>query len=107
VSDFGIAQRLVIYVQSHPTFDVVEADLTDILATLRAIHPPTDAGTVQEVWEAIRQADAEDEALGLAENYRSFVLVAWAFEPPESVITGVPVRIRFICPRSAYRKSGE
>lgn len=104
MSDFGIAQRLVLYVQSQPSYDVVEADLADILETLRGYHPSTRAGTVQELWASIRQADAEDEALGLAEDYRSFVLVAWAFEPPTSLITGTPLRIRFVCPRSSYRQ---
>ena len=70
---------------------------------LRIIYPPRpDLGSPGELWDAIRQADAEDEELGNTNQWRSFVLVAWAFEDGDSVTRGVPRTIRFVCPRSAW-----
>jgi hypothetical protein len=81
----------------------MQVNTEEVLSELRIIYPPRPyLGSVEELWEAIRQADAEDEQLGNANHWRSFVLVAWAFEPGDSVTSGAPRTIRFVCPRSTW-----
>jgi len=81
----------------------MQVNTDDVLTELRIIYPPRpDLGSPEELWDAIRQADAEDEALGNANQWRSFVLVAYAFEDGDSVTSGVPRTIRFVCPRSTW-----
>ena len=81
----------------------LQVNTEDVLRELQTIYPPrTDLGTVDELWAAMVQADAEDEELGNANKWRSFVLVAWSYLPGESVVTGTPATIRFMCPRSSW-----
>ena len=103
IDAFGLAERLVVWIRAQPSGVTLQVNTDDVLRELQAIYPPrADLGTVDDLWAAIRQADAEDEELGNANKWRSFVLVAWAFEPGDSVTGGVPRTIRFVCPRSTW-----
>lgn len=100
---FGLAERLVVWIRAQPSGVTLQVNTDDVLRELQAIYPPrTDLGTVDELWAAMVQADAEDEELGNANKWRSFVLVAWSYLPGESVVTGTPATIRFMCPRSSW-----
>jgi hypothetical protein len=97
IDGFGLPARLIVWIRAQPSGVSLEVDMGEVLEELRRIHPPLpDLGTADELWSAIRQADAEDEALGNANQWRSFVLVAWASDD------GAPRTIRFMCPRSTW-----
>ena len=103
IDGFGMPARLVVWIRAQPSGVTLQVETDKVLEELRGIHPPrADLGTPEELWDAIRQADAEDEELGNANRWRSFVLVAWAFEDGDSVTSGVPRTIRFVCPRSTW-----
>ena len=100
---FGLAERLVVWIRAQPSGVTLQVNTEDVLRELQTIYPPrTDLGTVDELWAAMVQADAEDEELGNANKWRSFVLVAWSYLPGQSVVTGTPATIRFMCPRSSW-----
>lgn len=97
IDGFGLPARLVVWIRAQPCGVTMQVDTEDVLEELRGIHPSRpDLGTPAELWDAMRQADAEDEALGNANHWRSFILVAWA---PDD---GAPRTIRFVCPRSTW-----
>ena len=101
IDGFNLPARLVVWIRAQPSGVTLQVDTEDVLEELRGIHPSRpDLGTPAELWDAMRHADAEDEALGNANQWRSFVLVAWAFEDGDSVTGGAPRTIRFMCPRS-------
>jgi len=103
IDAFGLAERLVVWIRAQPSGVTLQVNTDDVLRELQAIYPPrADLGTGDDLWAAIRQADAEDEELGNANKWRSFVLVAWAYLPGDSVVTGTPATIRFMCPRSTW-----
>lgn len=103
IDGFNLTARLVVWIRAQPSGVTLQVNTDDVLNELRVIYPPRpDLGTPAELWDAMRQADAEDEELGNANQWRSFVLVAWAFEDGDSVTRGVPRTIRFVCPRSAW-----
>lgn len=103
IDGFGLAERLVVWIRAQSSGVTLQVNTEDVLQELRIIYPPRpDLGSPDELWDAIRQADAEDEELGDANQWRSFVLVAWAYEDGDSVTTGVPRTIRFVCPRSTW-----
>lgn len=103
IDGFGLAERLVVWIRAQPCAVTMQVNTDDVLSELRIIYPPRpDLGSPEELWDAIRQADAEDEELGNANHWRSFVLVAWAFEDGDSLTGGAPRTIRFMCPRSAW-----
>lgn len=103
IDAFGLAERLVVWIRAQPSGVTLQVNTDDVLRELQAIYPPrADLGTVDELWAAMVQADAEDEELGNANKWRSFVLIAWSYLPGDSVVTGTPATIRFMCPRSAW-----
>lgn len=103
IDGFGLPERLVVWIRAQPSGVTLQVNTEDVLQELRIIYPPRpDLGSPGELWDAIRQADEEDEELGNANQWRSFVLVAWAFEDGDSVTRGVPRTIRFVCPRSTW-----
>ncbi len=104
IDSFGLEQRLVVWIRQQPSRDVLEKDLGVILNELREMHPPRlDLGTRKELWDALVKAEDEDEALGNHHQWRSFVLIAWSYLPGDSVVSGVPTTIRFLCPRVTWR----
>ena len=103
IDGFALPARLVVWIRAQPCGVTMQVNTDDVLSELRIIYPPRpELGSHEELWDAIRQADAEDEELGNANQWRSFVLVAWAFEDGDSVTGGVPRAIRFVCPRSTW-----
>jgi len=103
IDGFGLPARLVVWIRAQSCGVTMQVNTEDVLEELRVLYPPRpDLGSPEELWDAIRQADAEDEELGNANHWRSFVLVAWAFQPGDSVTSGAPRTIRFVCPRSTW-----
>lgn len=104
IEDFGLEQRLVVWIRQQPSRDVLEKSVAVILDELREMHPARpNLGTTKELWDALVNAESEDDALGSQYQWRSFVLVAWSFLPGDSVVTDVPTTIRFLCPRVEWR----
>ena len=104
INGFGLLQRLVIWVALTPTGTLMQAELPDILADIRQMHPPNpDLGSVEEVWAALYQMDEEDSELGELTQWRAFVLVSRGYD--DGIVTDpirMPNAIRFICPRAAW-----
>lgn len=103
IDGFGLAERLIVWIRAQPSGVIIQADTDDVLDELRTMFPSRpELGSSEQLWDAIRQADAEDEQLGDENQWRSFVLVAWTSEEGDSVTSGVPRTIEFICLRSAW-----
>ena len=101
IDGFGLPARLVVWIRDQPGGVTLQVKTEDILRALRNMSPPRpDLGSIDEVWDAIRQAEAEDAELGNAIAWRSFVLVAWAYDDRNP--SGAPRTIRFVCPRSTW-----
>ena len=106
---FGLLQRLIIWVSITPTATVMQAELPDILADIRQMHPKNPVlGTVEEVWDGLLQMDEEDSELGELTQWRAFVLLSRGYD--DGIVTDpdrMPNAIRFICPRAAWAPTNE
>ena len=101
IDGFGLPARLTLWIRDQPGGVTLQVETEDILRDLRNMYPPRpDLGSPGELWDAIRQAEAEDAELGNQIAWRSFVLVAWAYDDRNP--SGAPRTIRFVCPRSTW-----
>lgn len=104
MASFGLIQRMVIWVSLTPTGVIMQAELPDILADVRQMHPPSpELGSIDEVWQVLRQMDQEDEELGALNEWRSFIILGQGYD--DGIVTDLdrtPNAIRFMCPRTKW-----
>jgi hypothetical protein len=104
MSGFGLLQRMIIWVSLTPTGIVMQAELPVILEDVRQMHPPNpELGSLDEVWQVLRQMEQEDAELGELNQWRSFVILGQGYDNGNVTdINRTPNAIRFICPRTRW-----